>query len=101
MASTASSRRAVFRSTARTSIHEYSYRRVIERGYESIKRSMAATTSKDFGLRSVRFRVRVLLFSSWRAVDLLGQVELTGEYERSPLVTAENTLALLKRTRVG
>jgi IS4 transposase len=75
---------------------------VIESGYESIKRSMAATTSKDLVLRSVRFRVRVLLFSSWRAVDLLGQVELTGEYEHEPIVTADNTLTLLKKeTGIG
>jgi len=30
---------------------EYAYRWEIESGYRSIKRFMAATTSKDFGLR--------------------------------------------------
>jgi hypothetical protein len=30
-------------------------------------------------------------------LDLLVQVELTGEYEHSPIVTADNTLTLLKK----
>jgi len=35
-------------------------------------------------------------------VDLLVQVELTGEHEHSPLVTADNTLMLLKEeTGIG
>jgi len=43
-----------------------------------------------------------LLYLIWRAVDLLVQVELTGEYEHSPIVTADNTLTLLKKeTGVG
>jgi IS4 transposase len=43
-----------------------------------------------------------LLYSIWRAVDLLVQVELTGEYEHSPIVTADNTLTLLKKeTGIG
>ncbi|WP_323173271.1 hypothetical protein [Natrialba sp. PRR66] len=43
-----------------------------------------------------------LLYSIWRAVDLLVQVELTGEYEDTPVVTAENTLTLLKKeTGIG
>jgi hypothetical protein len=58
---------------------------------------MAATTSKNFVLRLFYFAFACLLYSIWRAVDLLVQVELTGEYERTPLVTAENTLTLLKR----
>jgi hypothetical protein len=34
--------------------------------------------------------------------DLLVQIELTGEYERTPLITAENTLTLLKKkTGIG
>jgi hypothetical protein len=38
----------------------------------------------------------------WRAVDLFVQVELTGEYEHSPIVTADNTLTLLKKeTGIG
>jgi hypothetical protein len=42
------------------------------------------------------------LYLIWRAVDLLVQVELTGEYEHSPMVTADNTLTLLKKeTGIG
>lgn len=42
------------------------------------------------------------MYSIWRAVDLLVQVELTGEYEHSPIVTADNTLTLLKKeTGIG
>ncbi|TKX43724.1 transposase [Halorubrum sp. ARQ200] len=79
---------------------EYGYRWEIESGYRSIKRFMAATTSKDFGLRFFYFAC--LLYSIWRAVDLLVQVELTGEYEHSPIVTADNTLTLLKKeTGIG
>ncbi|QZP39267.1 transposase [Halobaculum magnesiiphilum] len=81
---------------------EYGYRWEIESGYKSIKRFMAATTSKDFGLRFFYFAFACLLYSIWRAVDLLVQVELTGEYEHAPVVTAENTLTLLKKeTGIG
>ncbi|PHQ46016.1 transposase [Halopenitus persicus] len=76
---------------------EYGYRWEIESGYRSIKRFMAATTSKDFGLRFFYFAFACLLYSIWRAVDLLVQVELTGEYEHSPIVTADNTLTLVKK----
>lgn len=81
---------------------EYGYRWEIESGYKSIKRFMAATTSKDFGLRFFYFAFACLLYSIWRAVDLLVQVELTGEYEHAPIVTADNTLTLLKKeTGIG
>ncbi|ELY94340.1 transposase (TCE33) [Natrialba chahannaoensis JCM 10990] len=81
---------------------EYAYRWAIERGYRTIKRFMAATTSKNFVLRFFYFAFACLLNSMWRSVDLLVQVELTGEYERSPMVTADNTLTLLKKaTGVG
>ena len=58
---------------------------------------MATTTSKDFGLRFFYFAFACLLYSIWRVVDLLVQVELTGEYEHAPIVTADNTLTLLKK----
>ncbi|SEO51895.1 Transposase domain, partial [Halorientalis persicus] len=81
---------------------EYGYRWEIESGYKSIKRFMGATTSKNFGLRFFYFAFACLLYSIWRAVDLLVQVELTGEYEHSPIVTADNTLTLLKKeTGIG
>ena len=81
---------------------EYGYRWEIESGYKSIKRFMAATTSKNFGLRFFYFAFACLLYSIWRAVDLLVQVKLTGEYEHSPLITADNTLTLLrKETGIG
>ena len=81
---------------------EYGYRWEIESGFRSIKRFMAATTSKDFGLRFFYFAFACLLYSIWRAVDLLVQVALTGEYEHSPIVTADNTLTLLKKeTGIG
>ena len=54
---------------------------------------MAATTSKDFWLRFFYFAC--LIYSIWRAVDLLLQVELTGEYEHSPLVTTGDILPRL------
>jgi len=81
---------------------EYGYRWEIESGYRSIKRFMAATTSKNFGLRFFYFAFACLLYSIWRAVDLLVQVALTDEYEHSPIVTADNTLTLLKKeTGIG
>ena len=81
---------------------EYGYRWEIESGYKPIKRFMTATTSKDFGLRFFYFAFACLLYSIWRAVDLLVQIELTGEYEHSPIVTADNTLTLLKKeTGIG
>jgi hypothetical protein len=81
---------------------EYGSRWKIETGYKSIKRFMAATPSKDFRLRFFYFAFAFLLCSIWRAVDLLVQVGLTGEYEHSPVITADNTLTLLKKeTRIG
>ena len=81
---------------------EYGFRWEIESGYWSIKRFMAATTSKDFGLRFFYFAFACLLYSIWRAVDLLVQAELTEEYEHSPIVIADNTLTLLKKeTGIG
>ena len=81
---------------------EYGFRWEIESGYRSIKRFMAATTSKHLGLRFFYFAFACLLYSIWRAVDLLVQVALTGEYEHSPIVTADNTLTLLKKeTGIG
>ncbi|WP_433629698.1 transposase [Halomicrococcus sp. NG-SE-24] len=83
-------------------LSEYGYRWEIESGYKSIKRFMAATTSKNFVLRFFYFAFACLLYSIWRAVDLLVQVKLTGAYEYSPMVTADNTLTLLKKeTGIG
>jgi IS4 transposase len=83
-------------------LSEYAYRWKIESGYKSIKRFMAATTSKSFVLRFFYFAFACLLYSIWRAVDLLVQIDLTGEYDRSPMVTADNTLTLLKKqTGIG
>jgi len=42
---------------------EYGYRWEIESGYRSIKRFMAATTSKNFGLRFFYFAFACLLYS--------------------------------------
>jgi IS4 transposase len=81
---------------------EYGYRWEIESGYKSIKRFIGATTSEHFGLRFFYFAFACLLYSIWRAVDLLVQVQLTGEYEHSPIVTADNTLTPLKKeTGIG
>jgi IS4 transposase len=83
-------------------IELYRHRWEIESGHKSIKRFMAATTSKNFVLRFFYFAFACLLYSIWRAVDLLVQVDLTGEYERSPVVTANTVLTLLKKqTGVG
>jgi hypothetical protein len=68
-----------------------------ESGHKSIKRFVGATTSKDFGLRFFYIAFSCLLYSIWRAVDLLVQVQLTGEYEHSPIVRADNTLTLVKK----
>jgi len=63
---------------------------------------MAATPSKNFGRQFFYFAFVCLLHSIWRAVDLLVQVALTGEYEQAPIVTADNTLTLLKKeTGIG
>jgi IS4 transposase len=53
-------------------LDEYAHRWEIESGYKSIKRFMAATTSKDFVLRFFYFAFACLLYSIWRTVDLLG-----------------------------
>jgi IS4 transposase len=63
---------------------------------------LTATTSKNFGLRFLSFAFACLLYSIWRVGDLFVQVELTGDYERAPIVTADNTLTLLKKgTGIG
>ena len=44
----------------------------------------------------------LLPYFSYATLELLEQVESTGEYEHSPLVTADNTLMLLKKkTGIG
>ena len=58
------------------------------------------TKLKNFGLGFFYFVFACLLYSTWRAVDLLLQIGLSGEYEHSPIVTADNTL-LKKETRIG
>ncbi|WP_227378838.1 transposase [Haladaptatus halobius] len=82
-------------------LREYSYRWEIESGYKSVKRFMAATTSKNFVLRFFYFAFACLLYSMWRAVDLLVQIDVTGEYKRSPVLTANTVLTLLKQTGIG
>lgn len=72
---------------------EYGHRWEIESGYRSIKRFMTTTTSKNFVPRFFYFTFACLLYSMWRAVDLLVQVALIGEYEHSPIVTADTTLS--------
>ncbi len=64
-------------------LREYEYRWEIESGYKSLKRFMAATTSKNFVLRFFyfAFAFACLLYSIWRAVDLLVQVGVMGEYD--------------------
>jgi IS4 transposase len=52
---------------------------------------------EGFRIAILLLRFACLLYSIWRAVDLLVQVELIGEYEHSPIVTADNTLTLLKK----
>ena len=66
-------------------------------GNRSIKRFIPAATSEDFGLRLLCFAFACLLYSIWRAVGLLVQTGLAGEYEHSPVITADNTLTLLKK----
>jgi IS4 transposase len=59
-------------------------------------------TQGRLATRGIYFAFACLLYSIWRAVDLPVQVELTGEYEHSPIVTADNTLTPLKKeTGVG
>jgi len=57
---------------------------------------------EEFRATVFYFAFVCLLHSIWRAVDLLVQVALTGEYEQAPIVTADNTLTLLKKeTGIG
>ncbi|SDN22951.1 hypothetical protein SAMN05192554_12158 [Haloarchaeobius iranensis] len=53
-------------------------------------------TSKEVQLRFFQVAFACPLSSIWRAVVLLVQVELTGESGHAPVLTADNTLALLK-----
>ena len=54
---------------------EYGYRWEIESGYRSIKRFMAATTSKDFGLRFFYFAFACLLYSICTSKSTARQIE--------------------------
>ena len=83
-------------------IEWYNDRWGIESGYKSLKPFMADTTLKHFGLRFFYFAFACLLYSLWRLVDLLVQLQFTDEYERDPLVMANDVLTLVKkRTGVG
>jgi hypothetical protein len=80
----------------------YGDRGDIESGYKSLKRFMTATTSKDLVLRFFYFAFACLLYSIWRLVDLLVQLDLFEEYDRAPLVTANDVLTFAKkRTGIG
>jgi len=80
---------------------EYGYRWEIESDTGRLSGSWLRRRRRISGFASSTSRLR-LLYSIWRAVDLLVQVELTGEYEHSPIVTADNTLTLLKKeTGIG
>jgi len=85
-----------------SAIREYGKRWDIERGYKSIKQFMAATTSKYFVLRFFYFAFACLLYSIWRAIDMLVQCDQGGRYDREPVLTAQYTLTLLrKETGIG
>jgi hypothetical protein len=57
---------------------------------------------EEFRASILYFAFACLLYSIWRAVDLLVHVALTGKYEQSPIVTVDNTLTLLKKeTGIG
>ena len=48
------------------------------------------------------FMLACLLYSTWSAIDVVVQVVLTGRFERSPAVTVNTVLILLKKyARVG
>jgi len=65
--------------------------------YYGVHGESSLTTSKNFVLRFFYFAFAYLLYSIWRAVNLLVQLELTGEYVREPVVTVQNTLTLLRK----
>lgn len=63
---------------------------------------MAATTSKDLGLRFFYFAFACLLYLLWRLIDFLVQMVVFEGYSRSPVVTANDVLTLAKkRTGIG
>lgn len=79
----------------------YGDRQEIEVGYKQIKRFMAKTTSKDFVLRFFCFAFACLLYSLWRLIDHLVQVDFT-DYGDDPWVTMHDVLtSLKKRTGIG
>lgn len=80
----------------------YGDRQEIEVGYKQIKRFMAKTTSKDFVLRFFYFAFGCLLYSLWRLIDHLVQVDFTDTYGDDPWVTMHDVLTSLKKhTGVG
>jgi len=82
-------------------LSEYGYR-WRSRGLQVDQAIHGRNHVEAFRLRFFYFAFACLLYSIWRAVDLLVQVDLTGEYEHSPIVTADNTLTLLKKeTGIG
>jgi IS4 transposase len=77
-------------------------KRLLQRDRNRYETDRKLHLGKNFGLRFFYFAFACLLYSIWRAVDLLVQVALTGEYKHSPIVTADNTLTLLKKeTGIG
>lgn len=57
-------------------VRRYRLRWRIENAYYNIKRLMAKTTSRDFGLRYFYFAFASLLYNVWKLADLLLRVEL-------------------------
>jgi len=77
------------------SLSEYGYRWEIESGYNSIKRFMTATTSKDFGLRFFYFVFAVLLYNIWRLTHCLLKAGVDSEIDHAPVLTAGECVELV------
>jgi len=67
----------------------YSRRWQTENEYMSIKNDfLAKTSSKDYRVRPFYFVFAVFLYNIWRLIDFLLKVDVDGEWDYAPLLTA-------------
>ena len=81
---------------AETIFQRYSRRWQIDSEYKSIKGDfLVKTSSKDYRVRLFYFVFAVLLYNIWRLTDFLLKVDIDGEMDYAPVLTAGECVELV------
>lgn len=82
-------------------VRTYARRWGIENGFKKVKTFLPDTTSPEAAYRYFNFAFACTLYNVWRLVDLLVKLELRGDPDYAPLVTAPEFVTLTKRMGWG